>query len=81
MGNLLGNEKFEVEVDGVKIMVSEHTVQDQQIYRLIFDDKRPPLVITRASTWHGKTWTSIPQGRQQEAETFGQIVTQYLDRR
>lgn len=81
MGNLLGNGKFEVEAEGIKIMVSEHTVHDQQVYRLIFNDKRAPLVITRATTWQGKTWTSIPQGRQQEAETFGQIVTQYLDRR
>ncbi|RKE47108.1 hypothetical protein [Sphingobacterium detergens] len=81
MGNLLGNEKFEVEVDGVKIIVTEHTVQDQQVYRLIFNDKRPPLVITRVSTWQGAMWTSVPQGRQPEAETFGQIVALYLDRR
>jgi len=81
MGNLLGNGRFEVEADGVKIMVSEHTVQDQQVYRLIFDDKRLPLVITRAATWQGNLWTSIPQGRQKEAEAFGKIVADYLDRR
>ncbi|WP_433903222.1 hypothetical protein [Sphingobacterium puteale] len=81
MGNLLGNEKFEIEADGVKIMVSEHTVQDQQVYRLIFDDERAALVITRAATWQGNLWTSLPQGRQKEAEFFGQIVSGYLDRR
>lgn len=81
MGNLLGNKKFEIEANGVKIIVTEHTVQDQQVYRLIFNDKRPPLVITTVSTWQGTMWTSVPQGRQPEADNFGQIVAQYLDRR
>jgi len=48
MSNLLSNEKFELEADGEKIIVTEHTVQDQQVYRLVFNDKRLPLVITRA---------------------------------
>ncbi|QIH33444.1 hypothetical protein [Sphingobacterium sp. DR205] len=81
MGNLLGNGRFELEVDGVKIIVTEHTVQDQQVYRLIFDDKRSPLVITRAVTWHGDLWTSLPQGRQEEAEKFGKLVSEYLNRK
>ncbi|MDR3007444.1 MAG: hypothetical protein LBV59_05885 [Sphingobacterium sp.] len=80
MGNTIGNGKFEIEADGVKIIVPEHTVQDQQIYRLIFHDKRSPLVITRASTWGGDLWTSVPQGRQEEAEKFGKLVSEYLNR-
>ncbi len=81
MGNLLGNRKFELEVDGVKIIVTEHTVQDQQVYRLLFNDKRPSLVITMAATWHGDLWTSVPQGRQEEAEKFGKFVSEYLNRK
>lgn len=81
MGNLHGNEKFEIEKDGQKILVSEHTVNDQQIYRLTFDNDRVPLVITRAVTWHGELWTSIPQGRQQEAEEFGKLIADYLKQR
>lgn len=81
MSNLLGNGKFDIEFDGVKIIVTEHTVQDQQVYRLLFNDKRPPLVITRAATWHGDLWTSLPQGRQEEAEKFGKLVSEYLNRK
>lgn len=78
MSNLLGNGKFELEADDVKIIVTEHTVRDQQVYRLVFSDNRLPLVITRASTWQGKMWTSVPQGRQNEADKFGIILSNHL---
>lgn len=81
MSNSISNGKFVLDVDGVKIVVAEHTVQDQQVYRLVFNDKRPSLVITRAATWHGDLWTSLPQGRQEEAEKFGKLVSEYLNRK
>lgn len=81
MGNLLGNIQFEFESKGSKVKVSEHTVHDQQIFRVVFDDKRDPLVIARVATWEGKKWTSIPQGRQKEAEEFGTLIAEHLERR
>lgn len=81
MGNYLGMGRFEVEAKGIIIVVSEHTVHDQMVYRLVSDDKRPPLVITRAVTWHGDLWTSLPQGRQEEAGKFGKLVSEYLNRK
>ncbi|HWV72999.1 MAG TPA: hypothetical protein VN040_14860 [Pseudosphingobacterium sp.] len=81
MGNLLGNVQFELEHKGQKVKVSEHTVHEQQVYRLVFDNNIAPLVLTRLSTWEGKKWTSIPQGRQKEAEEFGVLIAQHLERR
>jgi len=78
MGNLFDNNKFEIQVGGVKIAVIEHTVKEQQVYRLVFDDNRAPLVITSAKTWNGEVWTSIPQGRQKEAELFGKEIGKHL---
>ncbi|MNH45331.1 hypothetical protein D3C79_1077380 [compost metagenome] len=62
----------------MKIVVSEHTVNDQQIFRLMFSDDRLPLVITRISSVSGNLWTSIPQGRQKEAELFGKEISKHL---
>ncbi|MGK6342472.1 hypothetical protein ACMGDK_09550 [Chryseobacterium sp. DT-3] len=78
MGNLFENKIIEIISEGVKIAASEHTVNDQQIYRLTFSDDRMPLVITRISTFSGNIWTSVPQGRQKEAELFGNKIVEYL---
>lgn len=79
MANLFSNQHFEVEHQGLKIKVVEHNVQDQQVYRLIFSDQRAPLVITQLSTWEGEKWTSVPQGRQNEAELYGKVIRDYLE--
>lgn len=78
MGNLFENKIIEITAEGVKIAVSEFTVNDQQINRLTFPDDRLPLVITRISTFSGKIWTSVPQGRQKEAELFGNEILKHL---
>lgn len=78
MSTLFENNKFEITVQGVKIAVIEHTLKEQQVFRLVFDDKRAPLVITSAKTWAGDMWTSIPQGRQKEAELFGNEISKHL---
>lgn len=79
MGNLFENNKFQIQGDGLKVVVIEHTLKDQQIFRLVFDDNRAPLVITSAKTWTGDVWTSIPQGRQKEAEQFGKEISEHLN--
>jgi hypothetical protein len=38
-----------------------------------------PLVVHRAKTFDGPLfWTSIPEGRQQEAEEIGKLIDGYL---
>lgn len=78
MGNIFGNKNFEVHLRGLVITVTEHTVKDQQVFRLVFDDNRAPLILSRAKTWNGEIWTSIPQGRQKEAEEFGKEISKHL---
>ncbi len=69
---------FEIEIQGLKIAVYEHIVNGQQVFRLSFADNRKPLVVARAKTWNGDIWTSIPQGRQKEAEEFGKEISKHL---
>lgn len=47
---------FEIEIQGLKIAVSEHIVNGQQVFRLSFADNRKPLVVARAKTWNGDTY-------------------------
>lgn len=66
---------------GGKIKFQRHTVGRTTVYRIVFEDGRPPLVITRAVGKEiGKHWTSIPEGRFNEAEEIGVIIEDLFKR-
>jgi len=70
---------FTIDFRGSILRVSEHQVGKNQVFRILFPDQRKPLVINLAKGYEGdKFWTSIPEGRQQEAEDIGAIVEQHL---
>lgn len=71
---------FELEVTGSTIRVSEHEVKDRRIFHLEFADGRKPLNITVAEMrgTGEKFWTSVPEGRQEEAEQFGRLIAVYI---
>ena len=73
---------FVLHVEGLTLRVSSHIINDAEVFRLVFSDKRPPLTITE--TFIGSKisrhdfWTSLPQGRQKEAEFFGRKINHHL---
>jgi hypothetical protein len=70
---------FEIQYEGTTAKVSEHHLQDMRVFRITFTGTRKPLVITVAETPGGKKWwTSVPQGRQQEAEEVGRLIADYI---
>jgi hypothetical protein len=71
---------FELVYKGSKIKVKEHKVAGQTIFRIVFPDGRKPLVVTRATgSNYTDFWTSVPEGRQQEAEEIGALISEYLN--
>jgi len=62
------------------IKVSEHDVKEMRIFHLVFPDRRKPLSITVAERrgTNEKFWTSVPEGRQEEAEKFGKLIAAYI---
>jgi len=49
-------------------------------FRVSFSSARKPIVIARASDINAvRFWTSIPEGRQQEAEGVGALIEEYLN--
>ncbi len=70
---------FELNFKGGKIRVQRHLVSNQTVYRIVFSNKRIPLVITWALTENAAHWwTSIPEGRQREAEEIGPLIADYI---
>lgn len=76
---MAGANFFELEFGGGKIRVQQHSVANQVVYRIVFSNGRPPLVLTRAAGSNiGMHWTSIPEGRFNEAQQVGPVIEEYL---
>jgi len=73
---------FEIVVEDVTVQVAGHTIKRQEIFRLVFPDGRPALVLVQAiGADNYPFWTSVPEGRQEEAEKIGPIISAYLKKR
>ena len=70
---------FELKYGNGSIKIHERNVSNQVVFMIQFSDMRPPLVITRAQDANsGKFWTSIPEGRQLEADKVGAVLSEYF---
>lgn len=68
-----------LELNGVKIEVNEMDLPGHVAFRVVFSSKRQPMVVARARKESGLGfWTSIPEGRQKEAEGVGKLIEEYL---
>jgi len=70
-------EAFEIVLPDIKMTFTSHLIGGSEIYRIEFSDGRPPLNVTEANGYR-PFWTSVPQGRQIEAEFFGKKIAEHL---
>jgi hypothetical protein len=76
------DDVFELDYKDGNIKIQRHSLSGQVIYRIFFSDKRPPLVVHRALNDNAaRFWTSIPEGRQLEAEEIGPLIGEYLKKK
>lgn len=71
-------EAFKIEVNELALEVTGHIVNSSEIFRIVFSDTRPPLVVIESLTNGRPFWTSVPQVRQKEAEFFGKLIEEKL---
>lgn len=72
------SDQFEIVLNDITMKVSAHIVERDEIFRIEFSDGRPALIVHEALGGNRPFWTSIPQGRQIEAEFFGARIAEYL---
>lgn len=71
--------ELELELEGVVLKIGGREVSDTWVYRIEFSDGRKSLIITKAvNSWSKDFWTSIPQGRLEEAESIGELIDKHL---
>jgi hypothetical protein len=72
-------KKFEVELNGQLVSVSGHTIKSARVFHVCYPNGKPALNITIAENTDGeKFWTSLPEGRQEEAELAGKVIALYI---
>ena len=70
---------FTLDLKDGSIRVQRQSIGAQAIFRVTFSNKRTPLVVTRALHANAyRFWTSIPEGRQQDAEEVGALISEYF---
>lgn len=70
---------FEIEYQGKPVKVAEHEIKDKRVFHIDFNDWKKPLVIAVGlNRFEEKFWTSIPEGRQQEAEEVGKLIAIHI---
>ena len=76
------DEEFSFEAYGVMIMCKRLDIQKHVAYHVTFSSARKPIIIARAKFVDSDVrWTSIPEGRQKEAEGVGKLIDEYLSKK
>jgi len=71
-------KRFSINYKKKAIEVIPKKIGRDWVYIVRFPDARPPLMVTRATKEKGgHFWTSVPEGRQEEAEIYGKLIEQY----
>jgi len=75
----MDGDNFELDFMGGRIKVQRRLVANQTVYIVAFSDKRNHLVLTRATADNANYfWTSVPEGRQREAEQVGPVIAEHI---
>lgn len=70
---------FEADINGLTVRVSVHTIKSARVFHIVYPNHLKPLNITVAENTDGeKFWTSVPEGRQEEAEFAGKVIAAYI---
>ncbi len=76
------SESFDLELNGVSMKVHELDIPKYTAFRVVFSSTRPPIVVARTKDADKNIfWTSIPEGRQKEAEGVGKLIEEYFQKK
>ncbi|MEZ2339225.1 hypothetical protein AB6735_26510 [Mucilaginibacter sp. RCC_168] len=72
------NPVFEIIVEDKAVRVSEHYIGEQRVFYVDLPLQGKPLILTVTEGPKGRFWTSVPQGRQADAEKVGPLIAWYF---
>jgi hypothetical protein len=70
---------FELQLNSVTMKVYELAIPKYTAFRVVFSSPRQPIVVAKTKDADKNIfWTSIPEGRQKEAEGIGKLIEEYF---
>jgi len=67
---------FEIQYRSTNVRVTEHGIANKRVFHV---ELLKPLTITVAEDRNEKKfWTSLPEGRQEEAEEIGKLIANFI---
>lgn len=79
MQSLFPTQPFEIKYINTVLYITPIDMPGRYAFQVKFSSSRKPLLIVRATDFNGdKFWTSMPEGRQTEAEGVGELIEQHI---
>jgi hypothetical protein len=63
---------------GTELSVSEHLIEGRPIFHIIFPSGKPLIITRTENSQQQRFWTSVPEGRLQEAEEIGKLIEEHI---
>ena len=69
---------YKIEYEGYVLTVTEVYIKESRVFHVVFSNHLKPLnLVVVESTKGQRYWTSVPQGRQAEADEIGPVIAHY----
>jgi len=79
MQSLFPTEPFEIKYGNTSLYITPVDLSDRFAFQVSFSSLRKTLLVIRAVDHKGnRFWTSMPEGRQKEAEGVGALIEDYI---
>ena len=77
--DLFTNDNFVINYNNEELKVQRQLIANQTVYIVFFTDGKKPLFLNRAMAPDNSLfWTSLPEGRQPEAEEIGPLIQEQI---
>jgi hypothetical protein len=79
MDSMFPEQPFEITYGNTIHHIASVSIPGRLAYHVSFSSERKPLLVVRAKDFNASHfWTSMPEGRQKEAEGVGKLIEEYI---
>jgi hypothetical protein len=76
---LFPDQPFQITYGNTVLRIRPVDMPGRLAFYVSFSSERKPLLVVRAKDFNASSfWTSMPEGRQKEAEGVGKLIEEYL---
>lgn len=79
MDSLFPNQPFQITYGNTLLNLRPVDVPERLAFHVTFSSEHKPLLVVKAKDFNESSfWTSMPEGRQKEAEGVGKLIEEFI---